>query len=124
VGVLRERSLVGRSRHAGLTTNRATRRVAAHPIALGDEEVAQLVDFLHALADPKFIDMRGQSHAPSRAVRRSRMSERRGETRTRRCASAATLFTDLQGFPGARGQAVLPTTAGPQERRAAASRDA
>ena len=62
--MLRERSLVGRSRHAGLTTNRATRRVAAHPIALGDEEVAQLVDFLHALADPKFIDMRGQSHAP------------------------------------------------------------
>lgn len=40
--------------------DRAARAAAneIEPIALGDEEVAHLVDFLHALTDPKFIDMR------------------------------------------------------------------
>lgn len=40
--------------------DRAARAAAneIEPIALLDEEVAQLVDFLHALTDPKFIDMR------------------------------------------------------------------
>lgn len=40
--------------------DRAARAAANEidPIALSDEEVAQLVDFLHALTDPKFIDMR------------------------------------------------------------------